>query len=337
MSLFKNLPKTYRTDIIKGVSIPGLIKNNSYFFVDLDVYEDGRINCWKFEDFEHFKKDVNRGWVAVNVPNGKDINIHGLGRYIIDESSWKFNKSTFIKYVWSIVKELNPGLNNIYKHSDKIINGIKVGDSSNGITYKELKKTQNDIFPEKVHGESINLFLCDDKNEFHLVRVDIYDIDSIIVNRIENPLDISLIDFENMIQENKILTTVPKGTKINIYEFGTFEVKETIHNTGIKDKLLEVKDIIQVLNGKMSSLDLCRQIYNQYMENPTFDLKDKLKESYEKIPKHQRSYIGDMDIKDIAVRMIIYGDQEIEQWSHYIMAKELGEELPSINIPKPKS
>lgn len=46
-------------------------------------------------------------------------------------------------------------------------------------------------------------------------------------------------------------------------------------------------------------------------------------------------YVGDMDTKDIEVRMIIYGDQEIENWSHYKLAKERGEALPTIIVPKP--
>lgn len=43
-----------------------------------------------------------------------------------------------------------------------------------------------------------------------------------------------------------------------------------------------------------------------------------------------------MDTKDIAVRMIIYGEQEIEGWSHYQAAKARGEQLPTIKIPTPK-
>ena len=44
----------------------------------------------------------------------------------------------------------------------------------------------------------------------------------------------------------------------------------------------------------------------------------------------------DMDTKDIPVRMIIYGDEEIEHWSHRAVARSLGdEELPTIEVPKP--
>lgn len=61
---------------------------------------------------------------------------------------------------------------------------------------------------------------------------------------------------------------------------------------------------------------------------------DKLREAYENIPKHERIYVVDMDVKDTAVRMIIYGEQEIENWSHYQIAKKIGLNPPNISIPK---
>lgn len=48
-------------------------------------------------------------------------------------------------------------------------------------------------------------------------------------------------------------------------------------------------------------------------------------------------YVGDMDTKDVAVRMVIYGEQQIEGWSHRLVARSRGdEELPSIEVPKPR-
>jgi hypothetical protein len=41
--------------------------------------------------------------------------------------------------------------------------------------------------------------------------------------------------------------------------------------------------------------------------------------------KHNRQYVlHDMDLKDIPIRMIIYGEQEIENWSHRIAARRHG-------------
>ena len=65
-------------------------------------------------------------------------------------------------------------------------------------------------------------------------------------------------------------------------------------------------------------------------------LKEDLKVAFENIPEHLRVYVlGDMDTKDFPVRMIIYGEQEIEKWSHYQISKQEGIELPHIEVPKP--
>ena len=72
------------------------------------------------------------------------------------------------------------------------------------------------------------------------------------------------------------------------------------------------------------------------MSEPTVANRAKLKEAYESVPEHHRMYVGDMDTKDIAVRMVIYGEDEIESWSHRAVARSLGDEdLPTINVPKP--
>jgi hypothetical protein len=42
--------KVYREKIVEGFSIPAIIHNSQYFFVEIDVYEDGRVDCWNFED-----------------------------------------------------------------------------------------------------------------------------------------------------------------------------------------------------------------------------------------------------------------------------------------------
>lgn len=342
LNLFKNnkvdfnLPRTYRTKVIEGASIPGIIRNGTHFFVDLEVYEDGRVECWNFEDFEHFKRDVERGWVAVNVPNGEEIAIHSLGSWIVSDGSWNYNKDSFIEYVWSVVKQLNPQLDNIYRYSKKRVNGILIGESGTGRIYKEKKRIPNDPFPEKVIGTGINLFLKDTKEEYHLVRFDVYDKESIWVNRFDKPFEITLTQFEQMISEEKILSRLPLGAQVNIFGLGVFRTKEEKYSVKVSEKLLEVKDTIRMLNGEPSTIELCREIYQKYMSTPTETLKEELKEAYENIPEHERVFVGDMDVKDTAVRMIIYGEQEIENWSHYRVAKEMGHELPAINLPNPK-
>lgn len=220
--MIHNLPKTYRTQIINGVSIPGIIKNGTHFFVDLEVYEDGRVECWNFEDFEHFKHDVNRGWVAVNIPDGKRISIHSLGEWTIQEGAWKYDKDSFIDYVWSIVQHLNPKLSNIYEYHEKKVNGITVGESGKGHIFKMQKRNPNDYYPEKVEGKGLDIFFRNAPNTYHLVRLDIFGKDSILVNRYSEPFEIDLGQLEQMISEGQIATELPIGAVVNILGLGSF-------------------------------------------------------------------------------------------------------------------
>lgn len=50
----------------------------------------------------------------------------------------------------------------------------------------------------------------------------------------------------------------------------------------------------------------------------------------------QRHYLGDMDTYDIPIRIILYGDQEVEAWSHFIAARASGKEPPVISVPRPR-
>lgn len=117
---------------------------------------------------------------------------------------------------------------------------------------------------------------------------------------------------------------------------GSFLIKEQHYATSSADFLLEIKDILNILEGTPSAVQQCVDALRAYQKDPTPSLKAQLKVAYENVPTHLQMFVGDMDTKDTVVRMIIYGDEEIEHWSHYQVAKELGEELPTISIPTTK-
>lgn len=101
----------------------------------------------------------------------------------------------------------------------------------------------------------------------------------------------------------------------------------------IDDRFLEMRDIVERLNARPTSIELCRALYEDYLRTPKVSGRKELKKAYERIPSHMRRYVGDQDVKDIPVRMIIYGTDEIEGWSHYRAAKSANDRLPSISIP----
>jgi hypothetical protein len=149
-------------------------------------------------------------------------------------------------------------------------------------------------------------------------------------------LELDLSKVKELAERRVLLTELPPDAKVEILGLGNFIATKANYFVSLEDKILEIRDVIEKLNHRPTSIKICSDIYDEYLKNPTLELKAKLKITYEAIPKHQRRYVGDMDIKDTAVRMIIYGEQEIENWSHYRAAKNLAIELPIINVPKPK-
>ncbi|MBC9914317.1 DUF7638 domain-containing protein [Chitinophaga varians] len=328
--------KVYRKQVVEGFSIPAIIHNGSYFFVDIDVYADGRVDCWNFEDLEHFKKDVSRGWVTLSIPDNKEISIHGLGNWTITNGSWLFNEESFIAHVLNLIKALNPTMENIYHYREKVVKGVRIGDSANGSIYKERKSSPNDLFPEKINGSSVHLFYKVE-DEYYLTRVVVFPDSTISLDRLKEPVNITLAELEELVNKGIIVAAVPAGSKVNIHGLGSFTIHKEQYSTDIEDKLLEIQDLIRELRGEPSLVEVCRAAYQQYLNDPTVGNKEQLKISYEAVPDHHKRYVGDMDTKDTAVRMIIYGEQEIENWSHYRVAKAMGEEkLPTIKVPKPK-
>jgi len=299
--------KIYRTKILEGISIPAIIHNRTYFFVDLPVYEDGRVECWDFKDLNHFKSKVNEGWIVLNIPDGESISIHGLGEWPLTNGNWTFNSRTFIDYVLSLIKEMNPAMANIYQHTEKKVNGIIIGESGKGTAYKDIPKAERWLTPERVRADNVNLFYKSG-NEYWLVSVNVFADTSICLARLENPVDLTFTDFEKLIADKDILTTPPVNARVNIYGLGSFNIKAPFYTAAIDQKFLEIKDVLRKLKGVPTSIQICREAYETYIANPDNERKALLKIAYENVPDHQKRYVGDMDTKDFLVRRIIYGE-----------------------------
>jgi hypothetical protein len=87
------------------------------------------------------------------------------------------------------------------------------------------------------------------------------------------------------------------------------------------EKLREARDLLDQLNGRPDSIARCKTAYQAYVADPNVAHRDALREAYEAVPEHNRMYVGDMDTKDVAIRMILFGEQEIENWSHRAVAR----------------
>jgi hypothetical protein len=100
------MKNTYRIEndkIIKGVTLPIFIHNLHYHLADLNVYEDGKIDCWELVDFEGFKEKIKTGWIKTSIPQGEKIFAFPLGN--IETSKFHPNRSEneLIKEVEAII------------------------------------------------------------------------------------------------------------------------------------------------------------------------------------------------------------------------------------------
>jgi hypothetical protein len=144
-------------------------------------------------------------------------------------------------------------------------------------------------------------------------------------------------EFKQHVARGWVVTTLPEGARISIGYLAHATATDVM--TWIKEEefIKEVLDDIEYLNGRPTADILCIAAYEKYQQAPTKEARQTLRVAYEAIPEHNRDgVLGDMDLKDIPIRMIIYGDDEIENWSHRALSRALGvEPLPNIVVPHP--
>jgi hypothetical protein len=145
-----------------------------------------------------------------------------------------------------------------------------------------------------------------------------------------------LVDFDEFCEKVRsgwVVTSPPDGAEVSISHLATFTAREVRYAITGDDLIGEVRDAIEDLNDRPTSSEICRNAFDAFNENPTDEAQYELKRAYEAVPTHLRPYLGDMDVKDIPIRMAIYGEGEIEKWSHRIASRQHGVlPLPSIRV-----
>lgn len=141
--------------------------------------------------------------------------------------------------------------------------------------------------------------------------------------------------FKKKIASGWVVTSLPEGARVAVS--GLVDVTATNVNAhvGEEEFIKEVVDVIEELNERPTSSMTCLAAVEQFNSAPSEEAREALRLAYEAVPEHNRRYLGDMDVKDIPIRMIIYGDQELENWSHRIVGRKQGlDPLPTIRVPK---
>lgn len=328
-----------RTQVIDGIVTPAIIRNGNYYFINLQVYRDGLVNCWEMVDLDLFRQKLATRWVVPAIPDGQTLSIFSLGAWEIGKGNWLHSKESYYDYICSLVRHLNPRLENLYNchgsTTEKKGNvNVSIFPLIQATPYRELDPEAT--FPKRISGESFSIFYKDEKGCYYLAALSLFTDGGVAINHTPEPVRINLPQVRELAAQGRILTDMPLQTPVTILGLGAFQFQKKHNCVAVEDKLLELEEAFRKLNGGPGAVEQCRSIFEQYLKTPTLALKQVLKAAYENIPSHQRIYVGDMDTKDIPVRMVLYGEQEIEKWSHYQVAKQHGEPLPHISVPKPE-
>jgi hypothetical protein len=344
MKLFNNIFKTNktieptalttitRTEIIEGYSVPGIIHNMQYHFIDLQVYSDGLISCWEMVDLSMFKDKLNKGWVVTSIPNGDAISIFSLGHWYIDEGEWLHTKETLYGYVYSLVKQLNPTLESLHNYNgnnSKMEGKVNVAKHYMPNPKPYYNDSQNSYFANKINGEKFHIFFRNEDSKTYLAELSIYKSGQIEVTNIPVKRVFQIDELVELTSNGQITTDLKIGETVTILGLGSFKIKSG-SGVDLKFKLNEFTDKLNELNGRENNITKCARIFEEYKSNPTKKLKEELKEAYTAVPEHQRVFVGTMDTKDFEVRQVIYGDIVKKEWK-----EDYGFEYPYDNMPKP--
>ncbi len=322
---------------VSGVAVPAFIRNGNYYFTEVDVYADGLFECWGAVDVDFLARKFTEGWISPSAPAGCRMSVHDLMSAKVESCEWRHTAESFHERLRQYLKALNPNQRDLYDFSGE---DVEVRD---GVRWAKVgimdgspcQHSETEISPQ---GESRYAIIRQDGQAF-LTAIRIYADGQIDVHpRFDQQRLVSLGEFEEMLKKEEVCLSVPDGTSIEIDSLGQMTVTDVMSwIEKPSDLLLEVTETMKKLNGEKDAIEKCREAFQEYLDRPTLKAKDQLRAAYEAVPEHHRMYVGDMDTKDIPVRMVIYGEEEIEGWSHRAVARSLGdEELPTIDVPKPE-
>lgn len=330
-------PKCTSNRRIEGVITPGIIRNGDYFLTEFSIYEDGIIDCWGSLDFPLLKKKLRSKWVVPNIPEKELLTFSMIGQIQVLDANWAFkNEKQYFNFVKSIVKELNPSMENLFdmKGSDTFLpKGSNLPTAKLMRMRPEIFKESMDIFSGPVNGMSFKHFMKKNR-KYYFVQSTIFEDESVIVSGMPEEQLFELSEFKNKLinrDEFEFPKTDDRIVINNLVEFTAGTVYWYLKDSSM---LQNFESTLRELKGEPSLVQICVNLFDEYKANPTKENLKKLRAGYESVPEHERMFCGDQDTKDVPIRIALYGESELEKWSHWQLAKEQGLPLPSIKVPK---
>ncbi len=333
-----NLTQLVRTKLIRGYAFSGVIHNGSYFHTSLEVFSDGLIYCWEMVDLAMFSAKLDSGWVVTSVPDGEPLHIHGIGNLCFADAEWTHTPDSLMGFIKSLIHDLNPRGENLHdchgRHTEEV-NGVRYAAVSHGNPRPWKPDGPINPFLSGDYGREVTHFRLAN-GALHLVRASLFPDETVRISGLPSGESVvSFDEFRGQLRDSTIFRLPDKGDRVVIDQLGVVTVKDWQWRVSPNELEAEIHDEHQQALGKPGVIRTCMDAHQAYLADQTIATLDELQRAYDAVPEHLRMYCGDMDTKDIPIRMILYGEEQIEHWSHYQVAKARGMTLPTIEVPPP--
>jgi len=109
MPFFKTIFRQDGETTVKGTYLQAFIKNGDHYFVtEINIYQDGKIDCWGLVDLEEFKLKVAKGWVRTKLPEGARVSTMTSSlNFTVTDVRGGIDEAEFIKEVIDEIHMLN--------------------------------------------------------------------------------------------------------------------------------------------------------------------------------------------------------------------------------------
>ncbi|NGZ76934.1 hypothetical protein GYN08_16630 [Saccharibacillus sp. VR-M41] len=307
------MQKIRRKRTIEGTTMPGIIHNGGqYFMIDLNIYEDGMADCWELVDLDGLRGKLESGWLTPTIPAGRPLSIHGLGSYVVESARWLHDTGTYYEAVLDRLKRLNPEMSNLYTVTEtqkKLAESRRVQFIEEAVPFYVRSET----FYETAEGRSIFLFMRREGRS-DLIRLTVYeDGTAEICDADREQAYSSMAEVEALFADGTLFTEFDRPVDVTIAGLGELRLSAVLNAAPVGEKRKEAADLLGKLQGGKTTLELCRDAYHRYLEEPSERRRAFLKERYEDVPEHQRLYLGDMDTRDEDYRRILYTPEDTRE------------------------
>ncbi|EIN5664597.1 hypothetical protein LPC17_000148 [Listeria monocytogenes] len=297
--------EVYYKRMIEGTAIPAIIHNMEYYLISMPVFEDGSMDCWERINLKGLQNKLASNRLVTSIPEGKSINIHGLGTYTIHGARWQHTPKTYYKFVYENVRNMNHEMINLFNETSEQKQkweNHNVAWSTNANPYKVAGKVGYEV----IDGSSTQV-LYHSENEMILTALVIYEDDTFFLE--ETKSTHSLDEIEKMFSSGVLASKVSGIFTMVIPNLATLTVSAD-YQTSSYSKFKEIKDLAAKITKTKTSLEICRESYYHYLTHPSEITRESLRKAYEAVPKHQRIYLGDMDSRDTDYIRIIYNPND---------------------------